>query len=93
MKVYSYNWATGAYIGEGEADASPLQPGVWLVPAYATLKKPPEAQPGKQAVYNKETDTWSLEPAPVQASPTPEPEGMLLVDDVMSIGDLFDAQQ
>lgn len=39
--VYQYDLA-GVYIGPTEADESPLEPGIWLIPARCTEVKPPE---------------------------------------------------
>jgi hypothetical protein len=38
--VYQYD-ATGAYVGTTDADESPLEPGVWLLPARTTETEPP----------------------------------------------------
>ena len=47
MQIYHYHPATLEYIGPGTADPSPLEPGVWLAPAYATMISPPESVAGK----------------------------------------------
>ena len=39
--VYQYDLA-GIYLGETLADESPLEPGVWLIPAHCTEIAPPE---------------------------------------------------
>ena len=54
MKIYHYNAETKAYIGESIADESPLEHGVFLIPADATSKKPPEYQEGKIRVFDGE---------------------------------------
>lgn len=66
MKVYSYNWSTGEYIGETEADFSPLEPGEWLIPAYATAKAPPDMteHQGKRACFDRENDEWIIDKIP-----------------------------
>jgi len=61
MKVYGYNWATREYTGEDEADPNPLEPGKWLLPAYSTTKAPPELQQGQRALYDPETEEWTVE--------------------------------
>jgi len=47
MQVYHYHPETLEYIGPGTADPSPLQPGAWLIPAYATAIDPPVPVGGK----------------------------------------------
>lgn len=78
MKIFHYHPETGAFVGEGIADASPLEPGVWLIPAYATTVHPPEPKKGKQAVMVN--GTWQVlpipQPEPVQP-PTPTPHETL----------------
>lgn len=67
MKIYHYHPETGILLGEGMADESPLEPGVWLIPAHATFTKPPTANEGQQVVIVN--GTWQ-----VQSIPEPEPE-------------------
>lgn len=55
--AYMYDSA-GFYTGSTEATASPLESGVYLLPANATLQEPPEATEGKQARWNG--TSWSL---------------------------------
>lgn len=70
MRIYNYHPESGNYIGTGKADESPLEPGVFLVPAFATDIEPPK--------YNAETqyivfvgEAWEVKDIP---SPEPEPE-------------------
>lgn len=66
MKVYNYNPITKEYGGESIADESPLEPGVFLIPAAATTVKPPTIPQGRRAVWIN--NSWSIElipPAPL----------------------------
>lgn len=56
-----------------ESDLSPLQPGVWLIPAGCVEAQPPAIPKGQRAVYNGAD--WDLvdEPEPT-AEPEQEPE-------------------
>jgi hypothetical protein len=94
MKVYSYNWATGEYIGETEADFSPLEPGEWLIPAYATPKVPPDMNefPGKIPVFDREKNDWVIEDKPPEPKP-PMDEAIRRIPDSLfgelMMGELF----
>lgn len=68
MKIYNYHPLTHVFISEGEADPSPLEEGVWLIPADATDVAPPKIPVGMQAVW--EGDKWRTENVPMP----PEPE-------------------
>jgi hypothetical protein len=69
MKIFHYHPKTGEYLGEGLADESPLEPGVWLIPAQAVDVEPPQAGNGERVVWAG--DGWQVEPIP---APEPEPE-------------------
>lgn len=63
MEVHNYSIDTHEYIDSNVATLDPQATkregkDVWLVPANATLKKPPKAKPFKVAVY--ENDTWII---------------------------------
>lgn len=47
MNAYQYDLA-GMYVGVTEADESPLEPGVYLLPARCTLVPPPAEVPADQ---------------------------------------------
>lgn len=59
MKVYNYHPDTKEYIGESAAQSSPLEPGVFLIPAYATTDCPPEVKEKEVAVWDGEN--WNVE--------------------------------
>ena len=58
MNYFSYNPTTGAYIGQGVANPSPLEPGEYLIPAYATTVQPPTPGVGQYAAFIN--GTWEL---------------------------------
>lgn len=67
MIAYQFNTA-GLYVGTTEADESPLEPGVYLVPARCTLVAPPESVPDdKWPRWNG--SAWELVNRPVLAAP------------------------
>ena len=66
MKIYHYHIETGAFLGEGVADQSPLEPGVWLIPAQATIQRPPDIEEGEHAIWTGER--WEVQPIPEPAS-------------------------
>ena len=70
MIIFNYHPETGAYLGRGTADESPLEPGVWLIPAYATEVEPPAAPNGECAVWAG--DAWEVRQIP-EADPAPTP--------------------
>jgi hypothetical protein len=65
MHAYGFD-QQGRFMGEVPRQKSPLEPGVWLIPANATLVAPPSIPEGQQAVWNG--SEWVLEAIP-------EPEG------------------
>lgn len=64
MQIYHYHPDSGEYMGTGVADPSPLEPGVWLIPANATQVIPPLPTAGK--VRRWSGAEWVLENAPAQ---------------------------
>lgn len=66
-KIYHYHPDTGALMGEGMADADPLEPGRFLIPANATTDAPPAPGAGQFVAWNGAA--WEL-----RAVPPPEPE-------------------
>lgn len=51
MKIYNYDRVTLQYIGESNADQSPLEADVWLIPAYATTIPPLEQLENKLVCF------------------------------------------
>jgi hypothetical protein len=62
--------ADGYFVGPVIADASPLEPGVYLIPAGAVDAPMPTIPEGKRAKWNGQ---WVFEDIP-QPEPEPEPE-------------------
>ena len=73
MKVYNYSAFSGEFTGVNTADESPLEPGVFLIPANATTVSPPDPQEGK--TINFQNGGWVLVDIPITETETePEPE-------------------
>jgi hypothetical protein len=49
---------TGEFIGVAEADYSPLEPGVWLIPAHAYQCEPPVLEAGFAAIRTEGVTGW-----------------------------------
>lgn len=58
--VYSYDRATGEYLGEAVAQPNPRRPGAYLLPAFSTETAPPAAGEHEAAVYRE--GAWSIVP-------------------------------
>ena len=56
--VYNYDPDTGECLGPETAHESPLEPGVYLLPAHSTETAPPEAGEHQAAVYSD--GAWTL---------------------------------
>jgi hypothetical protein len=72
--VYQTN-ASGIFVGPCLADESPLEQGVWLIPAGCVDAPPPDVPDGSQARWNH--TEWVVEPIPSQDSgqaKDPEPD-------------------
>lgn len=62
MIAYTYNPITMEFVGESSVDESPLEPGVWLMPAYSTEIPAPEFNPETHICYfNKEKNSWIIQ--------------------------------
>lgn len=68
----------GYFVGMTVADASPLEPGVWLLPAGAIDADAPEIPEGYRAKWTGAV--FELEALPVDPDPEPEPEPPTLAE-------------
>ncbi|MDR0996993.1 MAG: hypothetical protein LBL69_04935 [Zoogloeaceae bacterium] len=50
--IYAYSAQTGEFTGRAKASPSPLEPGKYLVPAFATTIAPPDAGDHQVAVFD-----------------------------------------
>ena len=71
MQVYQTN-DEGVFVGYTEADESPLEPGVWLIPRGCIIEQPPTFGPPNRARWDKVGNKWIIEPIP---EPDPDEEG------------------
>jgi hypothetical protein len=60
MEIYHYHPITGEYLGASSADESPLEPGVFLIPAHACEDAPPPTGPNEKAI--RSSGAWSVVP-------------------------------
>ena len=69
MKIYHYAPDTGIFYSEGLADESPLEPGVFHIPACATTLEPSEVTLPDVAIFKN--GEWSIGsmPPPVELTP------------------------
>lgn len=60
MKIHNYSPTTGEYLNTTVADESPLEPGIFMVPALATDVAPPTLKANEVAVFA--AGAWSVVP-------------------------------
>jgi hypothetical protein len=58
-KIYNYHPDTGEYLAQSRADESPLEPGVYLLPAHSTDLAPPQPPDKMVAVFRG--GAWHVE--------------------------------
>jgi len=66
MKIYHYSPDSRLYLGSSNADESPLEPGVYLIPAHATAIEPPSAEEGQEVVW--ENGQWKSHDFPTDST-------------------------
>ena len=66
--VYLYD-ENYVYAGTYNAQASPLEPGMYLEPVRSTSVNPPIILPGSSAVFSNDTGAWTLFVIPVPDAP------------------------
>lgn len=69
MRIHHIHPDTGLYLGSSEADESPMEPGVYLIPANATHIEPPADVAGSARHFL--AGGWEYREIP---PPEPEPE-------------------
>lgn len=80
MIVYQLD-KLGYYVGEVEADESPLEPGVYLIPAGCIETPPPNIPEGKVAKWTG--SEWVLEDIPNTTTETqPSPSSLNIISKV-----------
>lgn len=85
--IYHYDHA-GILVGPAIADESPLEPGVFLIPALATDIVPPAVSAGQRARFDG--SNWVIEAIP-EPEPTPEPNAPSQEETIASYEAALDA--
>lgn len=70
MKIFNYNPDTLEFISETLADESPLEPGIFLIPAFATNKELPAFNVETQ-VCKYINNEWVVLDKPILEEPVP----------------------
>ncbi len=60
--IYNYDPQTRVFTGASQTDESPLEPGVYLIPAHATTDAVPQAQEGQLARWRVDDRMWEVIP-------------------------------
>ena len=58
MNIYNYDEKTLEYTSSGIADESPLEPGIYLIPAFATDIQPPDKTENETVIFNIDQNNW-----------------------------------
>ena len=70
--IYNFNPVTGQFLGADMARESPMEPGVFLIPANSTTVEPPACGANEQLIFKE--GGWAVEPIPV---PEIQPEPVI----------------
>ncbi|KLN54741.1 hypothetical protein [Variovorax paradoxus] len=92
---FRFDQRTRAFIGPHDAEPSPLEPGKFLISAFATEIAPPVFTAGQMAYFRD--DAWVVEdlPAPLPepgAAPAPEPVEPTFEDRLKALQDVVQLQ-
>ena len=60
--VFNFHPVTKEFVGTVDADESPLEPGNYLIPAFATIKVAPTTAEREVAVFDTAADDWVVFP-------------------------------
>lgn len=84
--VCNVHRGTGEFVCTSAADPSPLEPGVWLFPAYSYEIEPPQIEAGFAALINRDGNGWERvadhRGATVYSTETGEPRQWLALGDL-----------
>lgn len=67
MRIFNYDQETGEFLGESVADESPLEPGVYLLPACSTDIAPPLQSANQRAIF--QAGAWLVVDIPQPPAP------------------------
>lgn len=82
MIIYHYDGINKAYLGQSQARESPLEPGVFLLPANATFTEPPDYDPSTHFVQWNDNQ-WDIIQIPeLEPEPLPQPDLFNFLKDI-----------
>jgi len=81
--TYCYDQQTGIFIGTSDADESPLELGVFLIPANATLTPPIPCGDGQRQIFSN--GAWTVEDIPIPENPPASTNAELRVAELKAL--------